>query len=143
MNNAPSRLPSDISIHNDNPSVMKRRTNNEVMRITLTFSIAFAPFQIARSVIAITRNWKKMTCVGDCRNEFQTSVVSTPSPVSPPEIPSWKYFKHHPPTIAYRNPIAVEIHAVHNPIHAISYQQRYGKFQPYLFENVYPSQIQQ
>ena len=100
MNSAPSRLPSERSIHKERPRVMNKRTNSEVIKITFTFSMAFAPFHIARSVIAITRNWKAITCKGFCRNVFQTSVVSTPSPVNPPDIPSWKYFRHHPATMA-------------------------------------------
>ena len=88
MNVAPSRLPSSKSIHSDKKRDMNSRTKREIISTTLTFSIALAPFQIAARVSKITKNWKKITCPGDCKNEFQTSVVSTPSPVKPPVIPS-------------------------------------------------------
>ena len=65
MNKNPSRLPSAISIHSDRPRDMNNNMNSDIIRITLTFSIAFAPFHIASKVMAITRNWKKITFSGD------------------------------------------------------------------------------
>ena len=79
---------------------MNNRTNREIISTTLTFSIALAPFQIAARVRQITMNWKNITWPGFCRKEFHTSVVSTPSPVSPPVIPSWKYLIVQPATMA-------------------------------------------
>ena len=64
---------------------MKRET----ISVTLTFSIALAPFQIAAIVINTDNDWKKMTCVGSCRKSFQTCTVSTSEP-RPPRIAVWK-----------------------------------------------------
>ena len=100
MNIAPSSVPSEKSIQSESPRDMNRSTKREIIKIILTFSIALAPFHIAAKVNAITKNWKKITCPGDCKKAFHTSVVSTPSLVSPPVKPSWKYFIVQPATMA-------------------------------------------
>ena len=63
--------------------------NRETMRMTFTFSIALAPLHIAAMVITTAIAWNIITSVGDCKNEFQTSVVSTSLP-SPPLTAVWK-----------------------------------------------------
>ena len=54
----------------------KRAANNsmksETMSVTFTFSIAFAPFQIAAIVIKTDNVWKKITCDGSCKKSFHT-----------------------------------------------------------------------
>ena len=60
-------------MYNDRPRDMNKRTNSEHISITLTFSMALAPFQIANNVIAITKNWKKITEPEDCKNSFHTN----------------------------------------------------------------------
>ena len=100
MNRAPSRVPSFMSMLRAMNIVRKSSTMSEVISRTLTFSIALAPREIAARVRTITMNWKKITWPGACKNSFHTCTVSTPSPVSPPVMPSWKYFRHHPATTA-------------------------------------------
>ena len=63
--------------------------NRETIRVTFAFSMAFAPPQIAAKVIRTVIIWKKMTCSGDWRNVFQTSIVST-SWERPPLMAIWK-----------------------------------------------------
>ena len=74
---------------NERNRAVKSRTKRETIRVTFAFSIAFAPPQIAAKVIITVIIWKKMTCSGDCRNVFQTSIVST-SWERPPLMAIWK-----------------------------------------------------
>ena len=61
MNSAPSRVPSFMSMLRAMNIVRKRRTMSEVISRTLTFSMAFAPREMAARVKTTTMNWKKMT----------------------------------------------------------------------------------
>ena len=99
MNVNPSSEPSERSIHIESTSESIRRTNKLVMRMMFAFSMPFAPDQMNRTVIAMTRNWKKMTRPAFSRKAFQTAVVSTPSR-NPPVSPSRKYWTHQPATTA-------------------------------------------
>ena len=85
----PSSVPSLRSMTKARNNAENRRMNKETIRITLTFSMAFAPFHIAAIVISTARVWNKITWDGSCRKVFQTSVVSTSDP-SPPRTAVWK-----------------------------------------------------
>ena len=89
MYTKPSRVPSLRSIMNAKNRAENRRTNKETIRITFTFSIAFAPFQMAPMVITTASAWNMTTSPGAWRKLFQTSVVSTSDP-RPPLSAVWK-----------------------------------------------------
>ena len=46
---------------NERNSAANKRIKSETISVTLTFSIALAPFQIAAIVIITAINWKKTT----------------------------------------------------------------------------------
>ena len=85
----PSSVPSSRSITKARKRAAKSKTKSDTIRMTLTFSMALAPFQMAAIVMMTAIAWKKTTSSGFCRNEFHTSTVST-SAVRPPRMAAWK-----------------------------------------------------